>query len=166
MLLENPQMTNQELGVALGYAPMTVSIIINSDAFKAMLAQRKAEIQPLAVAPLQARARAVAALALERLGQKVQTVNDPETLLTIADKMMSQAEPKAQAVAQQNNVFMVTASELKQAREAIINGATPPQGAEAVAPLPEQTEEGLVISGTAKRLEDEPTASAGEVPSA
>jgi len=67
-ILENPAVSQCELARRFGYSQTWMSIIINSDAFKERLADRKGQLlDPEIIASVNERREAVAKLALDKL---------------------------------------------------------------------------------------------------
>lgn len=73
IIVENPWVSQDELAAHFGYSATWVSIVINSDAFKARLAERKEElIDPAIRASLEERFRAVVHRSLTVLQEKLE----------------------------------------------------------------------------------------------
>lgn len=72
-ILMNPAVTQNELAERYGYRPATVSVIKNSDAFQAYLASRRELlVNPLIMATVEDRMRAVTVRSLEVLQEKLE----------------------------------------------------------------------------------------------
>jgi len=111
MIVENPAIHQNELAQRFGFTPGWISIIVNSDAFKERLAERKAElIDPKIRASIEERAAGAAQRALDRIIERLDgpTPNAIKTadLVSIAKLMVA---PKNQAPVQtQNNLYVVS----------------------------------------------------------
>lgn len=72
-ILVNPAVSQGDLARLFGYTQAWISIIINSDAFKERLAERKGElVDPRITASLEARSESVARLALDKLMEEIE----------------------------------------------------------------------------------------------
>jgi hypothetical protein len=122
----HPGATLAEMGMYFGYSVSWLSQIVNSDLFQARYKERRGEIDAAVAADLPTRLRANAALALEKLGRHLETSEDPEFLMQIADKSLHRLGygPNKGALSvntgnvtinQQNN-FMVNKDQLAEAR--------------------------------------------------
>lgn len=87
VMLEHPDISLRELGIAVGYSVSYLSIMTNSDAFQARLAERKQQVARSGV-DLPNRMRAVAAVALDKLTDHVEHSEDPDFLRSTADMML------------------------------------------------------------------------------
>lgn len=71
-ILLNPAMSQGELAKRFGYSQTWISIVVNSDAFKERLAERKGELMdPIIRASIQEKADAAANRALDRLMERL-----------------------------------------------------------------------------------------------
>ena len=79
MLIANPAITQNELAKAFGYTAPWVSRIMNSDAFNARLAQRKADIvDPTIVLSIDEKLKALASKSLDVVLDKLTLTNSPD----------------------------------------------------------------------------------------
>lgn len=118
-----------------GFTRSWLSSIIWSDAFQAKLRDKKEQIFEETVLPMRDQMNGVAQRALERLGEKVEVIDDPKVLTDVADKMLHRLgyAPKVDAAPgtqnnTQNNFYAVSPDLLAAAREKAkkgdLNGAT------------------------------------------
>lgn len=72
-MIANPRLTTNELAKMFDYTPSWVSIVINSDAFRVSLEERKAEVvDPVLRVTVEDRYRALASRSVEVLMEKLQ----------------------------------------------------------------------------------------------
>lgn len=73
MIIANPRVSNQQLAAVFGYTGAWMSMIRSSDAFKARLATRRAEIvDPTLTATLEDRIRGITERSLEVIAEKLE----------------------------------------------------------------------------------------------
>ena len=125
-MLECPDITLRELGVATGYSVSYLSIMTNSDAFRARFAERKQEVCRTSV-DIPTRMRAIAAVAMEKLGEHVERSEDADFLRTTADMMLHRLGYAPQRVGGGVTVnaapqvqFVISRDDLAQARGQIL----------------------------------------------
>lgn len=126
-LLENPERPLRDCALYFGYTQAWVSTIIHSDIFQAKLSERQGEIFAQVAQDIPSKLRATAGMALEKLAAAVEHSEDPEFLLSAADKTLhrlgyapsSGRSPGAVQVNQQNN-FFVQKDDLKQLRAGML----------------------------------------------
>jgi hypothetical protein len=114
-LIARPEITQRELCEMFGYKSYaSMSIIVNSAAFKHRLAERKAElVDPLISATVEDRLSAGANLAMEKLIERIQT-NAPMSngdlirLTEVATKGLGMG-PVSKAPAIQQNLYVIPA---------------------------------------------------------
>lgn len=141
-----------------GYTQAWLSSIVWSDAFQAKLRDKKEILFTETLVPLREQVAGVATRALERLGEKVEVIEDPKVLVDVADKMLHRLgyAPKADTAPTgtvnntQNNFYEVTPELLAEARNSSKKGvdyavdALPaPQGVQTVG----EDNLGEVVSG-------------------
>jgi hypothetical protein len=88
-LLANPgkgQMA--KCALHFGFTRSWLSSIVWSDAFQAKLRDKKEALFSETVVPMRDQMNGVAQRALERLGEKVEVIDDPKILTDVADKML------------------------------------------------------------------------------
>ncbi len=110
LIVANPAISQGEIAAEMGYTQAWVSIIVNSDAFKEHLAERKAElVDPLLRASIQTRLDTLANRSLERLLERVDSQVPLKTTELIAmAKLGVDGLPAARApVGQQNNLYVM-----------------------------------------------------------
>jgi len=108
-ILVDPAISQGELARRFGYSQAWVSIIINSDAFKARLAERKGElVDPAIRASIEERLESLAKRSLDRLLDRVESSVPlkPMELVAIA-KLGVGDRPAGPAVS--NNLYVFTA---------------------------------------------------------
>lgn len=91
ILLNQGRVTQADVARHFGMTRVWVSCIMNSDAFKAALAERRAEIGELVNITVADRINGVAAMGLEKLGAMVETSLDPDFILDATDKLLQRA---------------------------------------------------------------------------
>lgn len=112
-ILANPSITQVELCRVFGYSENWMSIIVNSDAFKARLAERKAElIDPKIQASIEQRLEAIAKTSLNRLMDRLEMDNGrgirTADLVAIAKLGVGDRNNRpAVSPYQQNNLYVV-----------------------------------------------------------
>jgi hypothetical protein len=124
-ILENPGGTLREMGAFFGYSPAWLSQVINSDMFKAYMADRMKDIQGHVSMDIPARMRALAELACDRMQEVLMKTEDPDTVKDSFDKVMHRygyapnAKNGAQSatIQQQNNVFFLNQEDFKAAQD-------------------------------------------------
>lgn len=76
LVLENPIITQNEIAAHFGYTPSWVSIVFNSDAFQARLAQRKTEIvDPLVRAQVEEAIKGLVSRSVDIIREKLNSAN-------------------------------------------------------------------------------------------
>lgn len=86
-LIANPRISNAELSKQFGYTPSWLSLVMNSDAFKVYLEERKVEvIDPILRLTVEDRYRAMACRSVEVLMEKLQA-----PAITISDELALKA---------------------------------------------------------------------------
>lgn len=86
-LIENPGRPQRDCALFFSVTQAWLSTIIHSDAFQERLRQRQDEISALLGVGIQAQLRGGAALALERLTEKIVVCDDRDFLLDATDKL-------------------------------------------------------------------------------
>lgn len=86
-LIENPGRPQRDCALFFNVTQAWLSTIIHSDAFQERLRQRQDEIAALVGVGIQAQLRGGAALALERLTEKIVVCDDRDFLLDATDKL-------------------------------------------------------------------------------
>lgn len=129
VMLAHPDISLRELGVAVGYSVSYLSIMTNSDAFQARLAERKQQVARSGV-DLPNRMRAVAAVALDKLTDHVERSEDPDFLRATADMMLHRLGYAPQKAGGGVTVqtgpqvqFVISRDDLASARGQIIEGS-------------------------------------------
>lgn len=115
-----------------GFTQAWLSSMVWSDAFQAKLADRKEELFNLNVVPIRDQMNGVVQRTLDRLGEKVEVVQDPKVLVDVADKLLHRLgyAPKVDQNPgvqnnTQNNFYAVSPELLAAAREKAKKGDLP-----------------------------------------
>lgn len=159
-ILQNPDGTYRQMSVYFKYSIPWLCTVVNSDLFKAYMAERMKEINACVAQDIPAMLRATAVLAIERVTEVIEKSEDADTLIDAFDKVMhrygyapnSKASPAAQGgnIMQQNNVFYLNKDELKEVRGQLLESHAPRLALEV---LPPAAQEEKVMDG----LESMPT---------
>lgn len=136
-ILANPMLTMKELATMFGFSAQWIRRVVNSDAFQARLAERKAQlIDPLITSSVEERMRAVVNLSLEILDEKLEATRDPKLAIRSLEVCQRAAGYGAQTNVQVNNSFVVAMPDKAPSEEAW--AAKYAEAAEAtVVPVPE-----------------------------
>lgn len=128
LILQQPAITQREIAKAYGYTETWVSIIINSDAFQARLADRKRElVDPVIVATLEDRFRGLASLSMNILEEKLESGRSAELALKaleLSAKAAGFGANSAKVAVQQNFVIQVPTKSADAESWAATYGAT------------------------------------------
>lgn len=92
-MLANPKITGRELAEMFDYTEGSISVIRNSDAFLARYAERKKDlVDPVIVASVEDRLRAVADASLEKVLERLQSpIKAPDDFLLQSAKLATAA---------------------------------------------------------------------------
>lgn len=136
-LLANPMLTMKELATMFGFSAQWIRRVVNSDAFQARLAERKAQlIDPLITSSVEERMRAVVNLSLEILDEKLEATRDPKLAIKSLEVCQRAAGYGAKTTVEVNNSFVVAMPEKAPSEEAW--AAKYAEAAEAIfVPVPE-----------------------------
>ncbi len=108
MLIANPEVKQGELAAQFGYTQAWVSRVMNSDAFLARLAQRKADlVDPSIALTLDEKFRALANQSLDVIMDKLAVTKNPDTALKaleLSSKALGYGARQANLNVQQNFV--------------------------------------------------------------
>lgn len=126
-LLVNPHRPLRDAAAYFGYTQAWISTIVHSGIFQAKLAERQEEVFAQVAQDLPAKLGAAADVALERLTEKLETVDDGRFLLDATDKLLHRMgyapaaarNPQGSTLIQNNtqvNNITVSAEELRAAR--------------------------------------------------
>ena len=136
-LIVNPRASGTELALAFNRTPAWISTIINSQIFRAKLAERQDTVFIEAVIDVRGKLEGVANAAVEKLGVCLQNSQDPKYVLDVADKALHRLgyapsrtppAPASTTVNQQVNLYgQVDASTIANARAMIGAQARNPQ---------------------------------------
>lgn len=129
-ILMNPAISQNDLAKHFGFSPAWMSIVVNSDAFKERLAERKGElVDPKLVATINERLDSIAKRSLEKImdrldnpGAQIKTMELVAIAkLGVGDKNTRPAGPQVQ-----NNLYVVSLpSPAKDAKAWIANRSDP-----------------------------------------
>lgn len=131
-ILANPDTTVTALAGAFSVSVPWMSIIMHSEVFKECLAKKSQEVFDQVVIPTRAKMTSVADAAYQKLNERIPFIEDPKTLLDIADKTAHRlgyaptrgpvpAEGNTVNNYQQNNYYAVDKGTLHEAREKMVN---------------------------------------------
>ena len=127
-VLENPGGTLREMSAVFGYTVPWLCQVVNSDMFKAAIAEKMGDLTATVMADIPTKLRGTAALAIERVTEVLQTTEDKELIVDAFDKVMHRYgyAPNSKnpghgsgPVMQQNNFFL-TKDEFARARGALM----------------------------------------------
>ena len=110
VILANPAISQGDLAKEFGFTQAWMSIIVNSDAFKARLAERKAELlDPKIIASMEQRLEALANRSLDRLLERVESSVPLKPLELVAMAKLGAGDRMNRAPAAQiaNNLYVV-----------------------------------------------------------
>ena len=111
VILTNPSVSQGELAEMFGYTQTWISLIINSDAFKNRLAERKGQlIDPQITASVEERLEALGKASLDRLLDRVNSSVPlkPLELVAMAKLGVGNRADKPVAPQQQNNLYVLS----------------------------------------------------------
>jgi hypothetical protein len=100
LIIGNPTISQNELAVIFGYTPGWVSLVMSSDAFRARLESRKADlVDPTILMSLEEKFKALAEKSLEVLRKKLENPNVSDNLAisaaNLAAKSLGLGQPKS-----------------------------------------------------------------------
>lgn len=137
LMIAHPELKQGEIARRLGKSQTWLSIVVNSDAFRMKLAERREEVvDPVLEAKVEDRLRAVANEATEVLLERLQlagesmSTRDLTRLVEVSTKGLGMGRPEA-VTAQQNNLYFVASPAPAASRavwEAAVAEAHAPQG--------------------------------------
>lgn len=129
-ILINPGCTLREMGAYFGYSGAWLCSVINTDMFKAYIAERRGDISVSIAEDLPARLHAAAHLATERMIEVMEKTEDADTIVDCFDKILHRYgyAPNAKGGAQaavvnntQNNVFYLSKDEMADSRQRFLD---------------------------------------------
>jgi hypothetical protein len=109
-IIANPAISGGELAALFGYSQCWMSIMVNSDAFKNRLAERKAEIvDPRIVASVEERLEAVAKKSLEKILDRLDAVTPLKTseIVSIAKLAIGDRNTRPAGPAFSQNLYVM-----------------------------------------------------------
>lgn len=108
LILQNPQMTQDQIGVYFGYTQGWVSRVFGSDAFQARLAHRKTElVNPQILMTLDEKMTGLAHQSLEILSEKLTATKSADMALKTLELSSKAIGMGARAQNVQNNTYVV-----------------------------------------------------------
>lgn len=121
-LLSHPEGTLSQCAKEVGFSPVWTSIVVNSDTFKAYYDKRVQGAFDARTIPLRDKVVNAANRAMDKLVEKVESVDDVRLMLDIAEKMLGRLGYGVgeQKYTQNNSLTVVgsvTPSEIEQARQ-------------------------------------------------
>jgi hypothetical protein len=128
IIATDPLLSNGEVARRVGVTESWLSIVINTDMFKALMEAYKRQVVSSVTASLQEKTHAAVNLAMDRIiGHLQQPVSDPDYALTVATKLgsgaglpLSKANGTGLSAQNQVNVFVASKEELAHARELLV----------------------------------------------
>jgi hypothetical protein len=123
-LIENPTAPIRDCAEYFGVTTHWMRSIINSDAFRARLNERQETVFSTLTLDLREKLHGAAHEAIERLTDKISTIEDPKLLLDAVDKLFTQlgytgktnAASPAHYLHQQNTIVNVGSDQIAEAR--------------------------------------------------
>lgn len=148
-ILVDPSISQGELSRRFGFSQAWMSIVINSDAFKNRLAERKGElVDPKITASVEERLESLAKRSLDRLLERVESSVPlkPLELVAMAKLGAGDRMNRSPGPAVNNNLYVFTAPPVPADSRAWLSGSSrpPPPGAFAEAQI---VDGGLLVSG-------------------
>ena len=141
-VLMRPQATLRELSAFFNYSPSWLCQVMNTDMFKAYMAQRAKDIHAVVTQDVPARMAALAHLAIDRMENVLQKTEDADTIVDSFDKVMHRYgyAPNAKnavnqgpaSIGQQNNVFFLNQEQFQKVQGKLINAHVNPPPAPAL----------------------------------
>lgn len=129
-ILMNPGGTLRQMGTAFGYSPAWLCQVVNTDMFKAYMADRRVEVNSVIASDLPTRLQAAAFLATERMIEVIEKTDDAPTLIDAFDKVLHRygyapnakngAQAQAGPIGTQNNVFFLDKSQFQEVKERLV----------------------------------------------
>lgn len=149
-LIANPGATLRDCAAFFGYSAQWISILTNSDLFKAHLAEKQEKVFSTVVAGIDEKLKAVADIGLDKIATQMETSEDPRFLLEGTKLALTslgfgnKAAPAAGAINAQNvqqNFYVASRADLEAARGMIANSggsvSTPDSSSHAPGELPQ-----------------------------
>ncbi len=131
-LIENPTTTTRDCAEYFGVQPSWIRSIVTSDAFQARLAERQETVFHTVVLDLREKLHGAAHEAIDRLVEKIKTIEDPALLLKAVDTLFDKlgytgktgvGSPQ-QFIAQQNTTVVIGSDQLEIARDIMAKALT------------------------------------------
>lgn len=132
-VLENPEKGLREMSAAFGYSMSWLSRVMNSDLFRAKLAERQEVLFIRIADDIPVKLRGLANVAIERLGEKLEGSEDPRFIRESFDSVMEYmgySPPRngggGSHMQQQNNFFVVQKEDLSRLRGSMLEAPRVP----------------------------------------
>jgi hypothetical protein len=135
-VLENPEKGLREMAAHFGYSMSWLSRVMNSDLFRAKLAERQEVLFARIADDIPAKLRGLANVAIERLGEKLEGSEDPRFIRESFDSVMEYmgyGQPRGNGAGagginpmQQNNFFVVQKEDLSRLRGSMLEAPRVP----------------------------------------
>lgn len=152
-ILQNPGGTLREMGAYFGYSPSWLSQVINTDMFKAHMAERLGDVKAYVSMDVPEKMRLLADQAIERVQEVLEKTEDAELIVSTFDKVMHrygyapnarnavQPQGPSAGPGQVNNVFFLSQEQFQRVQTRLIQSHedAPAQPAE-VSSLPQPKE--------------------------
>lgn len=133
-ILMNPGGTYRAMGAHFGYTVPWLCTVVNSDLFKAYMAERMKDVNAVVTEDIPTKLKTTALMAIERVQEVIEKSEDGGMLIDAFDKVMhrygyapnAKASPASLApIVQQNNVFFIGREDLKDARKQLLEAHAP-----------------------------------------
>lgn len=126
LLVLNPHLTLREISQRIGYTQAHLSRIINSDAFRRLLAERSERIAAEVCRSIPERLTDLATLAIDKMTEQLEKTENPDFILDAFDQALSKLgysgkQPAAQPAVNVQQTFVLSREELHTARAEIIS---------------------------------------------
>lgn len=129
-MLQRPEASLREMADYFGYSVSWLSIVTNSDVFRAAFAERRVDIESRIAADIPTKLRGIAAQTLDKLAAKVEEIEDPAFIKETADMVLHRlgyapsrsAAPAPAQVNVQQNTYILTKDDLQRHQQVILSG--------------------------------------------
>ena len=119
LIVDNPRLSQNELAAHFGYSPSWISQVVNSDAFRERLAERREDVvDPVLRMSLEERIRGVTSVAIDVLLDKLKATENPNIAIRVLEhgtRALGYGAQKQQQVVVQNYVAVVPPKSLDSA---------------------------------------------------
>jgi len=154
-LIENPLSSNRDMAAYFGVTPAWMRAITSSDAFRAKLVERQDQVFNTIILDLREKIHGAAHEAIDRLCEKIDTIDDPRLLLDAVDRLFDRLGYTGKAnmgspanyIAQQNTINVVGADQIHAAREIMNKALTLQEPIDTASPPPSEVKDGTGAIG-------------------